>query len=477
MSVHALYEAHQSNVKSTYNRWDNYHNRIEEIAHEIEADPKMNELDEITASLLSNKSEIMGRLAKEIIELKYAHLLKQDSCSCNKCKKELPVWSMRRRTIETKVGTFELARPYFYCRACNAGHYPLDEALCLSDSRKQYDIQQAEAYLSSEMPYHSAQEAYERITGDTLSAHHLHDTTNVIGQEIDLETACPSKRDVHEKIEKISEGQRNRPILMLGIDGAHGPMRPEPTPHPRKGGRGKGEWKEIKGFRLYLLEKDKVHHLVSWHQVCTDKELAKDLQTLQALGLFPEDKVRLGIIGDGAPWIWNRCKELFPSAKEILDYYHCSEHVHEVANEHYGKGTRQAQEWAESTLTRIFYGKTRDVISGLRHMLPKTDEEKEKINKLCNYLLEHENRTPYGSTRRAGYHIGSGAIESSNKFICNTRLKRSGAWWYIELANNMLKIRCAKYNGTYDKIFSKYKKADQERIRNKRLNSNLRIIK
>lgn len=68
----------------------------------------------------------------------------------------------------------------------------------------------------------------------------------------------------------------------------------------------------------------------------------------------------------------------------------------------------------------------------------------------------------YGAARRAGYHIGSGAIESANKFISHVRLKRSGAWWYETNANNILKLRCAKYNKTYDKIMEVYKQSDRE---------------
>jgi hypothetical protein len=48
---------------------------------------------------------------------------------------------------------------------------------------------------------------------------------------------------------------------------------------------------------------------------------------------------------------------------------------------------------------------------------------------------------------------------SPNKFICHTRMKRSGAWWVKETGNEMLGIRCAIYNGTYDKIFNNYKKS------------------
>ena len=114
---------------------------------------------------------------------------------------------------------------------------------------------------------------------------------------------------------------------------------------------------------------------------------------------------------------------------------------------------------------------------GLQNMEPKTDEVGEKIVNLRNYLSDHTHKTRYSSAKRAGYHTGSGAIESANKFISNTRLKRSGAWWYIDNANNILKIRCAKYNGTYDRIVKKYKAADQERIRSKLSKRKLRLVK
>ena len=45
--------------------------------------------------------------------------------------------------------------------------------------------------------------------------------------------------------------------------------------------------------------------------------------------------------------------------------------------------------------------------------------------------------------------MGIGGIESFNKTICHVRLKRSGVWWYIEKADHMLALRCAKYNGNH----------------------------
>ncbi|MCP5005505.1 MAG: hypothetical protein GY941_16440 [Planctomycetes bacterium] len=71
---------------------------------------------------------------------------------------------------------------------------------------------------------------------------------------------CPSKEEIHKKIENFSEDKFRRPIMMLALDGDHCPMHPEHNPHRC---RGKGEWKEIKGFRLYLFDGQNITHLIS----------------------------------------------------------------------------------------------------------------------------------------------------------------------------------------------------------------------
>ncbi len=110
-------------------------------------------------------------------------------------------------------------------------------------------------------------------------------------------------------------------------------------------------------------------------------------------------------------------------------------------------------------------------------MKAQNQEVQDKIDKFYNYLSNHCEKMHYSAAKHGGYHIGSGAIESANKFISHSRLKRSGAWWYIQNANNILKIRCAKYNGTYDNVIEKYKTDDQERIKNKKFKRSLRIVK
>ena len=108
-------------------------------------------------------------------------------------------------------------------------------------------------------------------------------------------------------------------------------------------------------------------------------------------------------------------------------------------------------------------------------MKPSSDSAKEQIDKTIDYLTERTDKCNYGALKRGGYHIGSGGIESSNKFISNVRLKRSGAWWYPTNANNILKLRCAKYNGTFDKIMAEAKRKNKPIYSQKELGE-LRLV-
>ena len=152
-------------------------------------------------------------------------------------------------------------------------------------------------------------------------------------------------------------------------------------------------------------------------------------------------------------------KSSFPSACEVLDFYHCAEHVHEVGKALYGEKSPEALEWVEVTLCRLFFGEVGHGIAGLRRMKPRTPQAREIIRKFAAYLQKHRDRLNYRSLRLGGYPIGSGGIESANKFICHTRMKRSGAWWVKETGNSMLRIRCAIYNGTYERVFDRYRQA------------------
>jgi hypothetical protein len=296
----------------------------------------------------------------------------------------------------------------------------------------------------------------------------MHTFTNHVAEGLTVLDVAPSRDEIARRIAEVAAGRFRRPVVVLGIDGAYVPTRPE-SARGRRPGQGRhrakralwrGQWRDAKGFRLYLMDGDRIVHVLSWHQVQNEAQLGEALKQVKEASLIPEEQVRLCVVCDGAEWIWKHVQALFPQARQVLDYYHCAQYLHRVAKAHYGASV-QAVEWVEATMTRLYLGKVGLVLGGLRRMQAQSDEAAKAIANCWDYLDEHRGRTHYRHLRRGGYPLGSGGIESSNKFICHVRLKRSGAWWYESNSNHMLALRCAKYNGTLDQVFVRY----QQRLR------------
>ncbi len=418
-------------------------------------------LEHITGEVLKLRQELTEEVTQIFIEGRYQQEQEQQVDQCPSCGRLLRARGQPGRSVETMVGTIELKRPYFYCEPCHRGYYPMDEALRLGDRRKQADIEGAIVKLTKEVPYETACELFEDLTGLKMSTDTAHEMTQEVAAGLDVLAVSPSRQEIRKKIAEAATDKSWRPILALAIDGADTPTRPESARGKRCGrkkeranrARWKGEWKEAKGFRFYLVLKDRIEHLLSWHQIGGYEQVYEALAKIKEAGLIPEDQVRLCVLADGAHWIWQRIKEeLFPGAKEILDYYHCAEYIHRLANIQYADRPEVAVEWVEATMARLFYGEVSAVMWGLQRMNARDEQAASEIARTIVYLEHNQHRINYRAAQKGGYPIGSGGIESANKFICHVRLKRSGAWWYIPNGNHMLALRCAKYNGTFDRV-------------------------
>ena len=402
-------------------------------------------------------SGIMKRLTEEITR-EYGEATHAD---CPRCDKRVQRMRFDSKKLSTMNGAFDLERPYFYCKSCEIGFHPLDEALELAQEVHQYDVQGTFAKLTAKMPYDEAVELYTETTGLKLPGKHFgHDNLNRIAEVTTLEMVIPDREEIEKRIEEAKGDSNELPVLVVSTDGAFAPTRPKGG---RKVKRGKGTWRDVKGFRLYLLgSDDRIIHVAGWHQIAEWEQIAKDLEV--AAERIPKDKVRVVLVGDGAGWVWKVMQRSFPEARQVLDYYHMAEHISKVAKVQYGD-TLAALEWREATITRLFLDKTGSVIGGLRRMAPTSGEAKEEIRKLIGYLQNNINRFGYQECRDQGIPIGSGGIESANKYISHARLKISGAWWLEENGNAMLRIRCAIYNETFDKVFKLYVEKRNREIR------------
>ena len=426
---------------------------VDQIIEETFQEGKEPTLAELSDLFARTKKEFFGACLKALIQQKYAGLLDQEYAPCPKCGKRCKKRRDVLKEMITMQGPSALNRPWFYCTNCSTGFSPLDDMLEISRRKYQFDVQKKSTRTAAEVSFSGGSDLFAELTGHCVSDHFMHDTFEAVGEYADLEDVIPSREDISHRCAQMKEGAW-RPILIVASDGAHVPTRPKAGRNEK---RGKGRWQEAKGFRIFLLGNDRIVHLASWHQIQNEDQFGKDLACVASL--IPQDDLRIGLLGDGADWLWKHMVACFPKGRQILDYYHCAEHIHKVADAQYRKYPRKKLEWVESTIGRLFFAEVDSVIWGLQRMKPFDDSAKEEIRKLIGYLRNNKSRIHYHGDRCGGYPIGSGGIESANKFICHTRMKRSGAWWVKETGNEMLAIRCAIYNGTYDRVFEKYKNA------------------
>lgn len=415
-------------------------------------------MEEISALFEERKAELLSALVTDFIGVHHQEVLEQQFAPCPKCKKSCKCRRQTDRRVESRQGSSLLKRPYFLCHDCKIGFSPLDETLQLSGRQKQYDLQRLALDYIAEMPYAKASELFAKSTGISFSENTMHDLLADFTEDLTMEEVIPSADEISQRITKVKGTAKRRPVLVVATDGAHLPTRPLPG---RKGKRGPGEYKEAKGFRLYLLGGgNKIVQLASWHQIQDADQCVSALKIVAAR--IPTDQVRIALVGDGATWVWRAMTEAFPTGREVLDYFHCSEHIHALASVQYADDQSKSLHWAEATMARLYYGEVSQVIGGLKRMQPKKDDVKEQIRKLIGYLKNNAHRIDYAHNRKGGYAIGSGGIESANKFICHVRMKRSGAWWLKENGNGMLALRCAVVNGTLDDAFKRYVALNQQ---------------
>ena len=442
------------------------HERFDQWLDELE--PQWPEpqptLAQVSETIWTLRQSLTAGVAQTLVEQTHQAERAQPSLRCATCERLLKARPSVSRTVRTWVGDVEIERPYFYCRSCHWGTSPLDAVLGLSSDQIQLDVQQAAIDLATEVSYETASSLFGRLSGIAVSSERLHTFTNQVAEGLNVLNVAPSRDTIDQRVAQVAAGRFRRPVLVLGIDGAYVPSRPEQARGRRPGqarsrarrARWRHDWYEAKGFRFYLLDGDRIVHVLSWHQVQNEDDLGQALKQVKDTGLIPEETVRLCVVGDGAEWIWKHVQALFPDASQVLDYYHCSEYLHKVAYAQYGH-TLRALEWVEATLTRLYLGHVGAVLGGLRRMQPTSEEAAKALENGWVHLHKHRSRTHDGKRRRGGYPLGSGGIESSNKFICHVRLKRSGAWWYEASSNQMLALRCAKYNGTFHQVFVRYR--------------------
>lgn len=100
--------------------------------------------------------------------------------------------------------------------------------------------------------------------------------------------------------------------------------------------------------------------------------------------LIPQAQVRIALLGDGAPWVWNSLTAAFPTGCPILDDYHGKEHRYQVADVR-DRDPVPAVHWVEASLARLGEDRLSHIIAGRRRMKPATQAARAAIDGLITY--------------------------------------------------------------------------------------------
>ena len=80
-------------------------------------------------------------------------------------------------------------------------------------------------------------------------------------------------------------------------------------------------------------------------------------------------------------------------------------------------------------------------------------EMTQEILKEAEYFATNASRMNYPRFRAMGLFVGSGVIEAGCKAVIGSRLKRSGMFWTVRGANNIIALRCCRFNGRFENFW------------------------
>jgi len=136
------------------------------------------------------------------------------------------------------------------------------------------------------------------------------------------------------------------------------------------------------------------------------------------------------VVADGGVWIWNIVADRFAAATGVLDFYHASQHLWDLAHTLHPDNETGARAWVEPLLHQLRHGGEAGVLQTCRTCrrgcAQRAQAAPPTVAREINYFTEHREHLHYAARAAEGCPIGSGAMES----LCGQlqgRFKRGGS--------------------------------------------------
>lgn len=160
------------------------------------------------------------------------------------------------------------------------------------------------------------------------------------------------------------------------------------------------------------------------------------------------------VIGDGAKWIWTGVvPEHFSTSRQVVDWYHATEHLYTVAHLIHGEGTAEATRWVKAMEKPLYQGQTWQVASVIKDLAQTQTTLAEKLRTEAGYFENNQRRMQYLELREDGFPIGSGMVESGCKQF-RARFAGAGMRWSRPGAENLIPVRAALLSDRFDEMWN-----------------------
>jgi len=385
-----------------------------------------------------------------------AYLLQQAADRIDAAYQPKPGWQPKGRvplTLHCIFGFFTLERDYYYHPGKHQGHSPADAALGLEGSCTPALARLVCLEGADEASYHKAQEHLKDTGGIEVSARQIQRLVQSVGpgaqtwQEREALTPLP--------------GTQRAPIMYVSGDASGVPMRPEEL----EGRAGKAPDGKAKTRMANLGCVFTQHQVDAQGHPIRDPDSTTYVSTLgpvEEFGpLLRQEAIRRGLslavfvvlLIDGAEALANMGRLCFPTAVQIVDFYHAMEHARKVLQALLGSKEhpdykRRLGRWARQLLR----DKVESLIAAARKECAGTARA-EAVEKELGYFVRNVQRMQYGTFRGRGFFIGSGVIEAGCKTIIGARCKQSGMFWGVPGAENILALRSIRASRRLDEFW------------------------
>jgi hypothetical protein len=281
----------------------------------------------------------------------------------------------------------------------------------------------------------------------------IHQLVQRLGQKAEEQTQARLEQTPQEKEPQRAASE----LAMLMADGWMARFR-GPGWGKKKTRKERVEWHEIKTGVFFCQEQlaqtesgrgqisDKV--MVRWKGEPLELGRRLGYEALRGgLGRAEETLV----LGDGSKWIWNMAEDRWSDARQLLDFYHLSEHLNQLALAFCGEPAT-AQVWSEKRLHELRHGQEKVALKKIAALAEPRGEAKEVVRKEKTYFANQSGRMNYKEIADRGWPIGSGAVESACR-QSQCRFKRCGQFWTDRGFRHLSALDEARRNNHWDEIW------------------------